>query len=61
MVLFTLKKPRRSIVSGPTQYIDPNRGHYGTVSPTKPKPSRLKNGFVNSYKNLTPIPFQRIK
>ena len=42
MVLVAHKKPRRSIVSGPTQYIDPNRGHYGTVSPTKPKPSRFK-------------------
>ena len=57
MVLFTLKKPRRSIVSGPTQYIDPNRGHYGTVSPTKPKPSRLKKWlkkFIQKF-NTNPV------
>ena len=46
------KKPRRSIVSGPTRYIDPNRGHYGTVSPTKPKPSRFKKWLKKFCRNF---------
>jgi len=37
MVIF--KRAKRSIVSGPTRYIDPNRGHYGVVSPVNPKSS----------------------